>query len=186
MSWRGVLGLVLLLAAAVSGWSAWKNRDIPPPSRVAADRSDYVMRDFEMIALNSEGAEAMAVRAPRMERDPTDQTYTITTPLFLLPEEQGRSWELRSKTGWLSAKGDELRLRNEVRGTSPAGAATRTEFRTEQLDVFPNRDLASSNDVVTITQPGSRLTGRGFETNLKTKAYEFKSQVKSIYEPRSR
>lgn len=185
MSWRAILGLVLLVAAVVSGWSAWKNRDVPPPSRVAADRSDYVMRDFEMIALNSQGQEALAVQAPLMARNPTDETYAITTPLFLLPEEEGRSWQLRAKTGWLSAKGDELRLRDDVHGVSPAGAATRTEFRTGQLDVFPNRDLASSNDVVTITQPGSRLTGRGFETNLKTKAYEFKSQVKSIYEPRS-
>lgn len=185
MSWRAILGLVLLLAAIVSGWSAWKNRDIPPPSRVLADRSDYVMRDFEMIALNGEGKEAVAVRAPLMTRDPRDETYTITTPLFLLPEEEGRSWELRSKTGWLSAKGEELRLRGDVHGTSPAGSARKADFRTASLNVFPNRDLAQTDDVVTVTQPGSRLTGRGFETNLKTKAYEFKSQVKSIYEPRS-
>ena len=92
------------------------------PSRVLADRSDYVMRDFEMIALNGEGKEAVAVRAPLMTRDPRDETYTITTPLFLLPEEEGRSWELRSKTGWLSAKGEELRLRGDVHGTSPAGS----------------------------------------------------------------
>lgn len=185
MSWRAVLGLVLLLAAIVSGWSAWKNRDIPPPNRVLADRSDYVMRDFEMIALNGEGKEAVAVRAPLMTRDPRDETYTITTPLFLLPEEQGRSWELRSKTGWLSAKGEELRLRGDVHGTSPAGSARQADFRTASLNVFPDRDLAQTSDVVTITQPGSIITGRGFETNLKTKAFTFKSQVKSVYAPSS-
>jgi len=185
MSWRTALGLVLLLAAVVSGWSAWKNRDIPAPAQLTADRSDYVMRDFEMIALNSDGAEAVAVRAPVMARNPHDQTYTITTPLFLLPEEDGRSWELRSKTGWLSAKGEELRLRGDVHGTAPEGGARQAEFRTDTLNVFPDRDLARTDDVVTVTQPGSRLTGRGFETNLKTKAYEFKSQVKSVYEPRS-
>lgn len=92
MSWRATLGLVLLLAAIVSGWSAWKNRDVPEPNQVLADRSDYVMRDFEMIALNGEGQEAVAVRAPEMARNPQDETYTITTPLFLLPEEEGRSW----------------------------------------------------------------------------------------------
>ena len=185
MSWRTTLGLVLLMAAIVSGWSAWKNRDIPEPDRVVADRSDYVMRDFEMIALNSEGVEAVAVRAPEMARNPVDQTFAITTPLFLLPEEEGRSWELRAKTGWLAAKGEELRLRGDVHGTPPKGSAQAAEFRTEQLNVFPNRDLATSDDLVTLTQPGSRLSGRGFEMNLKTKAYELKSQVKSIYEPRS-
>ena len=120
-----------------------------------------------------------------MERNPQDQTYAITTPLFLLPEEEGRSWELRSKTGWLSAKGEELRLQGDVHGTSPAGGARKADFRTQTLNVFPDRDLAMTDDVVTVTQPGSRLSGRGFEANLKTKDYTFKSQVRSIYEPRS-
>ncbi|WFC42779.1 LPS export ABC transporter periplasmic protein LptC [Pseudoxanthomonas sp. SE1] len=185
MSWRTTLGLILLLAAIVSGWSAWKNRDIPEANRVVVDRSDYVMRDFEMIALNGEGQEAVAVRAPEMARNPHDQTFTITTPLFLLPEEEGRSWELRSKTGWLSAKGEELRLKGNVHGTSPKGGARQAEFRTDTLDVFPDRNVAQTDDVVTVTQPGSRLSGRGFETNLKTKDYTFKSEVRSIYEPRS-
>lgn len=185
MSWRAILGVVLLVAAVLSGWSAWKNREIPPASRVTADRSDYVMRDFEMIALSSDGTEALAVRAPEMARNPHDQTFTITTPLFLLPEEDGRYWELRARTGWLAAKGEELRLRGEVHGTPPKGGKQQAEFRTQALNVFPDRDLAQSDDVVTVTQPGSRLTGRGFESNLKTKEYVFKSQVKSIYEPRS-
>ncbi len=185
MTWRTALGLILLLAAIVSGWSACKNRDIPAPNRVLTDRSDYVMRDFEMIALTSEGKEAVTVRAPEMARNPQDQTYTITSPLFLLPEEAGRSWELRAKTGWLSAKGEELRLRGGVHGTSPEGGARKAEFRTETLNVFPDRDIARTDDVVTVTQPGSRLSGRGFEANLKTQDYEFKSQVRSIYEPRS-
>ena len=69
MSWRTTLGLVLLLAAIVSGWSAWKNRDVPPPNRIVADRSDYVMRDFEMIALNGKGEEAVAMYEKEAEEE---------------------------------------------------------------------------------------------------------------------
>jgi len=185
MTWRTTLGLVLLLAAILSGWSAWRNRDVPEPDKVTADRSDYVMRDFEMIALNAEGTEAVAVRAPEMARDPADQTFTIATPLFLLPEKDGRYWELRAETGWVRAKGEELRLRGGVHGTPPVGGSRQMRLDTASLNVFPDRDLATSDDEVTLTQPGSRLSGRGFEANLKTKDYAFKSQVKSIYEPRS-
>ena len=185
MSWRTTLGLVLLLAAILSGWSAWKNRDVPAPGRVVVDRSDYVMRDFEMIALNGDGREAVAVRAPLMERNPQDQTYTITTPLFLLPDSQGHHWEMRAKSGWVSAKGDELRLTGDVKGTSPKEAAVPSTFDTQRLNVFPRKNLAASDDAVTITRPGSILTGTGFETNTKTKQYTFKSQVKTRYEPRS-
>lgn len=182
MSWRTALGLLLLVAAILSGWSAWRNRDISAPARIAADRSDYIMKDFEMIALDKEGKEAVTLRSPEMHRNPKDQTFDITTPLFLLPDDQGKYWQMRSQTGWMSAKGEELRLLGDVRGTSPEGAAEPTLFQTQRLNVFPNKNVAASDDTVTITRPGSILTGRGFETNLKTKEYEFKSQVKSTYE----
>ena len=54
---------------------------------------------------------------------------------------------------------------------------------TEELNVFPQQDRASSPGVVTITQPGSILRGRGLETNLASKRYELKSQVHSRYVP---
>lgn len=183
MSWRMALGLILLVAATLSGWSAWRNRDIPAPARIAADRSDYVMKDFEMIALDRQGKEALTLRSPEMHRNPKDQTFDITTPVFLLPDDQGQYWQMRSEKGWMSPKGEELRLTGDVRGTSPEGAAQPTLLQTQRLNVFPNKNVAASDDTVTITRPGSILTGRGFETNLKTKEYEFKSQVKSIYEP---
>lgn len=185
MSWRMVLGLVLLVAAILSGWSAWKQRDVPEPDRSVVERSDYLMRDFEMISLDDEGKESMTLRAPEMQRNPKDQTFTITTPLFLLPDSQGQHWEMRAKNGWVSAKGDELRLTGNVTGISPQQAAVRSTFDTQRLNVFPRKNLASTDAAVTITRPGSILSGVGFETNTKTRHYTFKSQVKTRYEPNS-
>jgi lipopolysaccharide export system protein LptC len=56
-------------------------------------------------------------------------------------------------------------------------------MNTEQLNVFPDKDLATSSAVVTITQPGSILRGRGLETNLASKHYDLKSQVHTRYVP---
>ncbi|WP_411832778.1 LPS export ABC transporter periplasmic protein LptC [Pseudoxanthomonas mexicana] len=186
MNWRRILGGVLLVAALVSGWSAWKQREKPAPTGPLTDRSDYVMRDFELIALDSRGRESLTVRSPQMHRNPADQSFDIATPLFLMPDAEGRHWRMRADTGWLSPKGDELRLRDDVRGDSPEGTERPTTLRTGRLNVFPNTDLAVTDDVVTLTQPGSILSGRGFEANLETKEYLFKSQVKSRYEPRQR
>jgi lipopolysaccharide export system protein LptC len=185
MSWRSVVGLVLLVAAVLSGWSAWKHRQVPARAGVGADRSDYVMNDFELTALDEDGKESVTLRAPEMHRSPADQSFSITTPLFLMPDAEGKYWQMRSKTGWLSAKGEELRLTGDVRGTSPDDAVQPTVFETQRLNVFPSDHLAITDDNVRITQPGSILTGRGFETNLETKQYTIKSQVKSRYEPRS-
>ena len=144
MSWRGVLGLVLLVAAVLSGWSAWKQRDVPEPDMSSVERSDYLMRDFEMISLDDQGKESMTLRAPEMQRSPKDETFTITTPLFLLPDSEGQHWEMRAKSGWVSAKGDELRLTGDVRGTSPQQAEVPSTFDTQRLNVFPRRNLAST------------------------------------------
>jgi len=185
MNWRLGIGLILLVAAVVSGWSAWKQRDVAEPEAVTSDRPDYLMRDFEMISLDDEGKESITLRAPEMQRSPKDQTFTIATPLFLLPDDKGQHWEMRSKTAWVSAKGDELRLSGDVKGTSPKETAVPTTFDTQRLNVFPRKDLASTDAPVTITRPGSILSGVGFETNTKTKQYTFKSQVKTRYEPNS-
>ena len=185
MNWRMVLGLVLLVSAVLSGWSAWKQRDVPEPETSAVERSDYLMRDFEMISLDDEGKESLTLRAPEMQRDPDDQTFTIATPLFLLPDSDGRHWEMRAASGWVSPKGDELRLSGDVKGTSPKEAAVPSTFETQRLNVFPRKNLASTDAAVTITRPGSILSGVGFETNTKTKQDTFKSQVKTRYEPKS-
>ena len=185
MNWRTVLGLVLLVAAITSGWSAWKQRDVAEPDAPSSERPDYLMRDFEVIGLDDQGQESITLRAPEMQRNPRDQTFTIATPLFLLPDTDGHHWEMRAKTAWVSPNGDELRLSGDVRGTSPKEGAIPTTFDTQRLNVFPRKNLASTDDAVTITRPGSILSGVGFETNTKTKQYTFKSQVKTRYEPKS-
>ena len=185
MNWRVVLGLALLLAAMLFGWSAWKHHSGSAVVETPRLRPDYVMRDFEMVSLDDQGREALTLKAPLMERSPTDQTYTITTPLFLLPDPEGQPWELRAQSGWVSAKGEELRLRGGVVGNSPAGAPTPTEFKTTHLNVFPNRNLARTDATITITQPGSILVGTGFEVDTKTKNYSLKSQVHSRHVPKS-
>ena len=184
MNWRTVLGAVLLVAAVVSGWSAWKQRQVTEFQTPAVERSDYLMRDFEVVALDDQGKESLTLRAPEMQRNPVDQTFTIATPVFLLPDSDGRHWQMRSRDGWVSAKGDELRLTGDVTGNSPPGAMP-TTFTTQRLNVFPRRNLAATDQAVTITRPGSIISGVGFETNTKTKQYTFKSQVKTRYEPNS-
>lgn len=185
MNWRLGLGLMLLAAAILSGWSAWKQRDVAEPQAMTSDRPDYLMRDFEVISLNEQGQESMTLQAPQMQRDPRDQTFTIATPLFLLPDDQGRHWQMRSKSAWVSAKADEIRLTGDVRGTSPQQAGVPSTLETQRLNLFPRKDLASTDDPVTITQPGSILTGVGFQTNTKTHQYQIKSQSKLRYVPQS-
>src|SRR5690606_6391241 len=173
MSWRAIVIVLLLAGAALSGWSMWTNRgEIAAPTEVSDARSDYVLNDFELVALDDRGQESFTLRAPRLTRDPGTESMEIATPLFLIPPQgdgSGDAWEVRARTGWISGGGDELRLRGAVKATSAGRNSALVTIATEQLNVFPADDLVTSTVAVTINQPGSILRGNGLEVNLASK-----------------
>lgn len=188
LTWRGTVSLVLLVIAAISGWSLWTKRNAPDETVVAdGARPDYVLRDFELVALDAQGRETFTLRAPSLARDPDNETMEIATPLFLIPPRQGSSsgdaWQVRSDTGWISAEGDELRLRGAVKAESDGRTEAPVTITTEQLNVFPEADRVTSPVAVTINRPGSILRGNGLEVNLASKQYTLRSEVRSRYAP---
>jgi lipopolysaccharide export system protein LptC len=184
MNWRMVLTLVLLAGAILSGWSVWRQNAERPANKVAGARSDYVLHDFELVALDgTTGKEAFTLRAPILQRNPGDRTMSLATPLFLVPDDAGHYWEVRSRTGWVNSEGNEVRLLGDVRAKSPPEAPSPLTMNTEQLNIYPDTSRTTSRAVVTITQPGSILRGRGLEANLATKRYELQSEVRSRYAP---
>ncbi|WP_149194894.1 LPS export ABC transporter periplasmic protein LptC [Luteimonas suaedae] len=186
MNWRLALTVVLLVAAVVSGWSVWRQRADDTAMAPDQGRSDYVLHDFELTALNKEGIESFTLRAPLLEQHPQDRTITLDEPLFLLPERGGGYWQARSRTGVVTADHDEVRLRDDVRVTSPEGNPRPVTMNTEQLNLYPETDIARSDVLVTVEQPGSTIQGRGLEVDLASKRYTFKSQVKQRYVPTRR
>ena len=172
ISWRGIAMAVLLAAAAVSGWAVWNQRGKAESLAGPPGQPDYVLEDFELVALDEQGRESFTLRAPRLARDKNAKTLDIVTPLFLIPagkDSQGGPWEVRSKTGWVSAEGDELRLRGEVVADSTGADGRPVKMASQQLNVFPKAKRATSAVAVTLTQPGLTIDGRGLEAHLDTK-----------------
>lgn len=184
MNWRTSIGAALLVAAVFTGWLALHDRDKTPEAATDDGSKDYVLHDFQIVALDEQGKESTTLRAPLLERSRADETMTLQTPLFLLPDQDGNHWEMRGDTGWVSAKGDHLKLVGNVSGDSPkVGDIPPTTFRTAHLDIFPKENRASTDAKVTMTRPGLSQSGVGFEANMKTRQYKLLSQVKTRYEP---
>ncbi|MBD7953860.1 LPS export ABC transporter periplasmic protein LptC [Stenotrophomonas sp. Sa5BUN4] len=185
MNWRTAIGATLLVVAILSGWSLLRNRDKGPQAIVDDGSVDYVLHDFQIVMLDDEGKESTTLRAPRLERLRADQTLTIATPVFEMPGQDGNHWTMRSETGWVSAKGDEMRLRGNVAGDSPTvGNTPPTTFRTTHLNVFPKENRARTDALVTMTRPGMEQSGVGFELDSNNNTYHFLSQSKGRYLPR--
>lgn len=172
MTWRSIATLLLLVAALVSGWALWNQRSQDEALAAPAGRADYVLMDFELVALDEQGKESFTLRAPRLARDPSARTLDIVTPLLLIPAGEASKagpWEVRSKTGWVSADGDELRLRGNVVADSTGADGRPVKIVTQQLNVFPRANRATSAVAVTLTQPGLTIDGRQLDAHLDTK-----------------
>ncbi|MGY0505303.1 LPS export ABC transporter periplasmic protein LptC [Luteimonas sp. e5] len=182
MSRRGVLRLVLLVAAIAVGWGILHERRQPPGEAAAQARADYLLHDFEIIALRKDGSEGFTLRAPQLARSPDTREMDIDNPVFTFPHRDGSHWRSRSASGWVDGEGNHLRLRGDVQLDNPDGDSGLT-MQTEALDVFRDRDIATSDGLVTITQPGSIARGRGLEARLDENRFILKSEVRAQYAP---
>ncbi|MFC3816843.1 LPS export ABC transporter periplasmic protein LptC [Lysobacter sp. GCM10012299] len=186
MTRRGVAIFVLLLIGAVlSTWALWSQRDHDTVAGGGSDRPDYTLHDFELTVLDVQGKEAFTLIAPKMERDPKVKTLDIATPLFVIPPKAGSKatpWEVRSQTGWVSEKGEEVRLRGGVKAQSTNADGKPVSIVTDHLNVFPDGKRATSTAAVTVTQPGFILNGQGLEADLDAKRILLKSNVKARYD----
>ena len=189
MTWRTATTWVLLFAAIASGWMLWRQRAAETAPMKAQFRPDYVLNQLELIALDEQGRESFTLRAPRLTRDPAAKSMDLQTPVFVIPPRAGQAgtpWEVRSATGWVAPKGEEIRLRGNVAADSQDKQGRPVKIATEELNVFPNTKRATSAAKVTLTQPGFILNGRGLDAQLDAKRIVLQSDVKARYERTAR
>lgn len=182
MNWRTALSIALALGALVSAVAVWQTRERLKTEAPDAAAPDYVLRDFTIVALNATGQRAFTLQAPLMERNPNDHSMTLQTPAFTFPDKQQRTWQATSKTAWVSAKAEEVRLQGDVLLRSPTGQS-KVEMRSPSMNVFPEQNRAVSDAQVVVTQPGVILRGRGFEALMDQDRVTLKSEVRAQYDP---
>jgi lipopolysaccharide export system protein LptC len=180
LNWRSSLTIALLLAVIASGWSLWTHSRAGPDQAVTM-RPDYVLRNYEVISLDSGGKEAFTLRGPELQRDLGAKSMTLITPLFLVPDSKGAYWEVRAKNGFVPEDGQQLRLRGDVVATSPAQEPPLTRIETPELNLFPRTNRATSADTVTVTRPGLTMRGRGLEADFHLQQVALLSDVHARY-----
>ena len=106
----------------------------------------------------------------------------MAKPVFLLPDSQDHYWHVTAHEGWVSPDGDLLRLRGKVHVAGPAEGKP-ISLRSEQMNVYPDTNIASSPAPVTVTEPGLTMRGRGMRADLATRRFTLLSQTTARYVP---
>lgn len=183
---RATLNLVLLgLAIVLASVAVWQLRTPAAPAAAAPERSDYVLREFELVTLDDDGTESFTVRGPYLQRDVGGRSLSLVQPRFSFPDSDGGRWNARSEAAWVSPGAEEVHLLRAVRMVGPAeGDAPPAQLDTARMLVLPKADQARSDHRVTVTQGASILEGTGLRADLATKRFDLLDQVKGRYVPR--
>lgn len=183
---RWLPGALLLVVAAASGWLVWQlQRGEAPAPLLGPPRSDYMLIDFEMVALDENGGESFRVNGPMLARHPHLGTLDVKEPRFRFPDSKGALWDASAGRAWVAQEGDELRLVDDVKFDGPPAAdGGRIALRTPELTVLPKENEVRNESAVTLSGPGSILRGRGLRADLDARRFKL-SEAKGSYAPSS-
>jgi len=180
MNRRAIATTVLVLTAMLASYGAWRLRPQPPPSEdTGPPRSDYTLDVYHLVVMDKQGKLSFISNGPYMARDPNNETLSLNHPDFSFPDKGGKGdWTAHSEAGWVSAKGDVVKLSRAVALDGPIVAgADQIHMRTEQMTVHPQPQTAHTDLLVTITRGASILLGTGMNANLKTSQLDLLSKV---------
>ena len=112
-----------------------------------------------------------------------DRTY-LDAPRLMSMAAEHPAMQMTALNGEVSSKGDELFLRNNVVIVRPAYAnKSELTLRTSYLHIVPNKDIADTDQAVTLEDARVTLNAIGMEMDNKAHTVKFLSQVKTVYEP---
>jgi lipopolysaccharide export system protein LptC len=185
----------VLLLGGLAALTYWLDAQVqPPPPR--ADGStrhdpDIFAEGVRVQKFDPEGRPLQSLSARRALHYADDQT-TDFLDITLAETRQGKPpVSIKANQATLTADRENVYFKGQVRavreatpavGSEPAsGAATLT---TEFLHVMPNKEIARTDQAVTITDPRGTINATGMEADSKAKTINFKSHVSGRMEPR--
>lgn len=180
MNTRSVLTAVLVLTGVVASWAAWQLRPQPrADDSIGPPRSDYTLDVFHLVVMNKLGALSFTSDGPYLARNGNDQSLALSHPVFHFPDKKSKGeWVAHSDTGWVNAKGEEVRLAHAVVVDGPVVPGKgQTHLLTEQMTVFPQERTAHSDVLVTVNSGASILHSLGMNANMDTSRVELLSKV---------
>ncbi len=90
-------------------------------------------------------------------------------------------WQMTARTGVVFNRGERIVMRGNVHAwqETPPGAS---HFRTPELVYYPEKELAETDRPVTISSPGSQVSGVGMKASLAQQTFHLLAQVKSRHD----
>ncbi|MDH4285078.1 MAG: LPS export ABC transporter periplasmic protein LptC [Gallionellaceae bacterium] len=184
--WLPLLPLLLILAAAY-----WLNQQVQPlPDSSSSEKRhdpDFIIDKFTATTYDEQGTPRFLMTAQKMTHYPDNDSTHLEEPRLTSFFPERPAVYATAKRGEVSSKGEEVFLHDDVRvvraATPRQGEMVLT---TSYLHVVPERDVADTNQPVTMTESLSVVHSVGMRLDHKIRTVQLLSQVKGYYAPAKR
>ena len=181
-AWFALLPLLFLLAAAY--WLNQQVQPLPPkPDSSKRHDPDFIVDNFSAVTLNEQGTPRFMIAAQKMLHYPDDDSTHLQAVQLTSLFADRPALHISASNGSISGKGDEVFLRDEVKIIRAASAGqSELVFTTNYLRVIPDRDLADTDQAVTITDARNRISATGMQLDNKARTIKLLAQVRSEHD----
>ena len=181
-AWFALLPLLFLLAAAY--WLNQQVQPLPPkPDSSKRHDPDFIVDNFSAMTLNEQGTPRFMIAAQKMLHYPDDDSTHLQAPQITSFTADRPALHISASNGSISGKGDEVFLRDEVKIIRAASAGqSELVFATNYLRVIPDRDLAETDQPVTIMDARNRINAIGMQLDHKARTIKLLAQVRSEHD----
>lgn len=183
MSWRGLIGIAVLVGALIASWllgysPADRSIVTPPP----VPDTGYYLEDATFTETGADGGVLYEVVASSAVQSPADQSVTLRQVRLDYAAAEGPAWELEAAEGRIPANRDLIELSGQVIVRNEGGE-TPAVVETDTLTVDPAAKLATTTDEVRIHLGPHVLTGTGMRVKLDEQQLELESAVRGRFVP---
>ncbi len=145
---------------------------------------DYTMNNFVTTQTDKTGQLRYILVATEMVHYPDDDSTVLQRPRFTQYTINKPYTQIQALRGYVSSKGEEIELVDNVKVVRPAFADKgEMQVLTEKLVIFPNEEIAKTNNPVVITQaPKTVIHATGMIYDKKNQTVQLLKKVKVHYE----
>lgn len=184
---KNFLYAVLLLGVLYTGWMVQQARNANTPIVVSKSNMDTFAENITAISMDENGDPKSKLFSPKVKHYPTEDTSLFSKPHFIFYPRRGEPWHTTAENGKSIHGNEQVILWEKVKVTQTDPKKNRElTMTTSKLNVFPNKDLATTDVAVQFTDEGSVINSIGMNAFLKEKRIELLSKTRSVYDQASK
>lgn len=182
-----IITLLMLAIVGMSVWTTlWTYNTPNAPLLKNTSLPDAFMEEVVSIIMDKQGKPKLMIVTPKMVHFADHDTTHLTTPQLTIYRKSPKPWYITSKYAKATQGIEHLNFWDDVIIHHPADEANpATLIKTATLTVYPNKQTAETEDVITLIQPHLTIKATGMQADMNIGNIKLLSQSRGTYAPDS-